>query len=297
MLQDSLVTKPFLSAPLIAMAIAAGVLTIVRYRRERGWELAVFGVLALQFTIWATLSHELPWRFIMPAVAPMALLAGNLLTTLGRGMAPLSLEGRGCPGGPGLPRRRPGEPGEGDNPSGPMFRWALAAVVFLTVATWNLACVWDVFKTDTNMQAVGPIGPISGNDIARGAHPYKLAAGLPKGSRIMLIGEAKAFYFPQGTICALVFDPHPLEQLIDQGLSARQILDSLKAMGVTHLWVDWGEIKRLSDTYGFPAPLSFNAFETPINHRSLPTLLNELETLGARPTNIPKPPITIYALP
>ena len=168
-------------------------------------------------------------------------------------------------------------------------------MLFLAVTTWNLACVWDVFKTDT--RAIGPVAPISGDDVARNLRPYSLAAGLPPGSRIMLIGEAKAFYFPQGTIATTVFDPQPMGQMIDQGLSVPQILDRLKAVGVTHLWVDWGEIKRLSDTYGFPAGLSYNAFEAPINPRSLPALLAELEKLGARPTHIPKPPITILALP
>ena len=118
----------------------------------------------------------------------------------------------------------------------------------------------------------------------------------------MLIGEAQAFYFPNGTVYATVFDPHPLELLIRQDPDPAAVLRGLRRMGVTHLYFDWGEILRLASTYGYPPDLSWGLIEAreagkpptlPILEQLAPLglkLYRQIDRQGA-------PPITIYELP
>ncbi len=79
---------------------------------------------------------------------------------------------------------------------------------------------------------------------------------MPAGSKIMLVGDAKVFYFPHRTAYATVFNAQTLDEMIRQGLSPAAILARLREDGITHLWFDWYEIRRLAMTYGFPASLS-----------------------------------------
>jgi hypothetical protein len=97
----------------------------------------------------------------------------------------------------------------------------------------------------------------------------------------MLVGDAKAFYFPPHTAYATVFNAQPLDEMIHQGLSPEAILERLHKEGITHLWFDWYEIRRLARTYGFPASLSAELLQRHRDNQppSLP-ILRDLEALG-----------------
>jgi hypothetical protein len=120
------------------------------------------------------------------------------------------------------------------------------------VNLWN---TYSFFNEDTKM--VGPTLPWSGQEIASQGSLYCAAAGLPKGSKIMLVGESQAFYFPTGAVYATAFDPNPLATAIDASKGdPPELLRRLRAAGVTHIWVNWPEIWRLAATYGFPPQLT-----------------------------------------
>jgi len=96
----------------------------------------------------------------------------------------------------------------------------------------------------------------NGAPVWRVAEMWRDLYGLPVESRPMLVGEARAFYLPSGTLYATAFDSHPLAEMIESGMSAEEILAELQARGVTHLYVNWAEIIRLALTYGYPASLA-----------------------------------------
>lgn len=264
-----LLIEPFLSPPLVVLA-ALAVIAAIAVRRSR-WRLALAGVLAVQCVMWWQ-SHEFPWRFLMPASVTMAMLAGDLLAGIGQRLSSSTCDGKARASG-----------------------WALPIFIVVACSAWGLFATIGIFQADT---PAGPMAAWDGQDIARQSRSYAPAAQLPSGSRIMLVGDAKLFYFPSGTVATTAFDPHPLEEWIDQGLSSPEILRRLKAMGVTHLWFNWIEIRRLANSYGFPASLSVQACQ---NMRAglRPTLpiLTSLENLGAKPTNLDELGITVYTLP
>lgn len=219
------------------LMIAAGVgLCLIAAYPSRGspWNWAIIAILAIQVAVWAAFTHEMPGRFLVPALVPICLLAGEALARLSRVVKnPFSRNALPSPRGPwGLPP---------------------AAIIFLAIVGVNLTITYNIhlFGTFGMPPALWP-----GDEIAAKAPPYNEAALLPEGSRILLIGEAKAFYFPADTVYATAFDSHPLAELIDSGNSPEEVLARLKQMGITHLWVEWLEINRLATTYGYPASLS-----------------------------------------
>ena len=201
--------------------------------RTNTWDWALAAVWVIQLAVWVTMTQGMPPRFLMPALAPMSLLAGGLLVQVSRIQAnPLRSAATRPEHGP--------------------WGMALAVAAFIAAAGINLAVAYGVFR---DVGGRLPAQGVSADQIA-GLWPWKQAQELPPDSRILTVGEAKAFYLPKGTIYATAFDDHPLAAMAGRGLSPAEMIAELRRMGVTHLWVDWPEILRLSHTYGYPSVLS-----------------------------------------
>lgn len=245
---------PFGPIMLLIAGIAVCVLIAETGRRDP-WDLSLVGVAAIQLAVWTSAAHQMPSRFIVVAMVPATLLAGGVLARLSRVRTnPL--------------RRNAPPPVSG--------KWGLspAIAIFAAAVLVNVVITYNVYQFGT---AGVPVPPFPGDHIAGEFFPYTEASGLPEGSRILLVGDAKAFYFPTGTIYATAFDAHPLAELAERGLTGEQMLRELRSRGVTHIWVDWQEIWRLANTYGFPAVLSEDLFER--RAKNLPPSLGVLEKL------------------
>jgi len=194
---------------------------------------ALIATLAAQLTVWIAFTRNMPGRFIVPAAVPMVLLAAGVLADLAR------------------VRRSPFRHIERNTP----VPWGVppAMILFIAAVGINLLVCVRMYKALN--AGMAPVNGVSGADMARLAWPWKEAHELPAGSKLMLVGDAKAFYFPTGTVYATAFDEHPLAEWIEQGLSPDQIRAELRGEGITHVWVDWYEIARLAGTYGYPASL------------------------------------------
>jgi hypothetical protein len=254
------------SPPLLALAAVAAVVGILRRRR---WPLVLAGVAAAQLLAWTAMAHEMAGRFITPILAPVALLAGTLLNVCKTGEK-AGQNASESPGGNGgdKPSHNAADSRRGER-GGILFacgfaRWR-SVVTTLMVVVLALVNTWWAYERalviEANMTADSPrVPPLEGEQISGELEPYRMAAELPAGSRLMLLGEAKAFYFPPGTIYATVFDPHPLADLAKRDLPPAEAAKRLAEMGVTHVWVDWREVWRLANTYGFPSPLGEQVF-------------------------------------
>lgn len=211
----------------ICVLVAAG-------SNGRRWDWALAAVFCIQLAVWAAVTQGMPSRFVMPALAPMALLGGGLLAQVAKIQV------------------NPSRPGAARPPYGP-WGAALAVTTFVAAVGINLYVALGIFKDASGEMSLQGLGA---EQVATLFWPWKQARQLPEGSRILMLGEAKALYMPTGTIYATVFDDHPLAEMSRRGLSAKDMTEELRTMGVTHLWVDWYEILRLSQTYGYPAALS-----------------------------------------
>ena len=69
--------------------------------------------------------------------------------------------------------------------------------------------------------------------------------------RLLLVGDAEPFDLEMPVLYSTCFDDSPLE-LLTQGRTASEVRSRLREAGITHVYVDWGEIARYRQSdYGF----------------------------------------------
>jgi hypothetical protein len=81
---------------------------------------------------------------------------------------------------------------------------------------------------------------------------------LPPNAKILLVGQAAVFHVNHPVLYNTVFNPETIE-LMASGKSAGEFHDALKAREITHIYVDWKEVRRHRD----PAGYGFTDFVTP----------------------------------
>lgn len=221
----------------LAMLLAAGALALMVAGGARPWEGMLAGVLVLQLAIWVAVTHQMPERFIAVAVVPVTQLAAWALVRLsGVAVNPF--------------RRQAPAPEHGP--------WGLAPAVALLVAAAavNLVVVYGLFFAEAGGFRVGSMPARDVSRLWMSGFDAEAFRPPPPGSKLMLLGEARAFYYPSNTVYATPFDVHPLAELARTHKTGPEMLAELKRRGVTHLWVNWTEIWRLASTYGYPAELT-----------------------------------------
>jgi hypothetical protein len=72
---------------------------------------------------------------------------------------------------------------------------------------------------------------------------------LPENARLLMVGETSPFYFGREMVVPSAFDVHPLQKIALPGRDPGEILREARALGVTHVVVNWPEWRRLGDTY------------------------------------------------
>lgn len=231
--RDFLISRWFAPFPFLWLLLV--VVATPAIRRNPAWPVCLLGVLAVQLIAWVVGTHEMPWRFLSPVSVPIALLGALSLAALSDAWK------------------------ENDKPS--TVRWpTLAMIVFLFMILFtSVHLALSSFQDE--VKATGPLPPYEGSAIATQVPAWSPAWSLPSGSKILLVGQAQAFYFPPGTVYATTFDPNPLAQIASSSQSPEETLARLKKMGVTHIWVDWQESWRLACTYGLASPLSEELFQ------------------------------------
>ena len=70
------------------------------------------------------------------------------------------------------------------------------------------------------------------------------------GGGVLLVGDAQPFDLDVPVVYSTCFDDSPLEQAV-KGRGPEEIRDGLARLGVTHVYVHWGEVERYRNTYGF----------------------------------------------
>lgn len=181
-------------------------------RRDRN-DTALTLILLVQLCIWLFATH-LYSRFAVVLLLPLALLAGRSLPT-----------------------------------GATKTRSAIVAVVLLLGAAWN-------FVFAAKPHAAESVAGVPASVIYEGQVPgydYFDAVNrqLPQDARVLLVGEARGFYFQRDIDYTVVFNHNPFVAAIRGSKSAEDIVAWLGGHGYTHVLVNWSEIRRLARTYGF----------------------------------------------
>jgi hypothetical protein len=99
------------------------------------------------------------------------------------------------------------------------------------------------------------------------------------GGRVLLVGDAEPFDLRMPVLYSTCFDDSPME-LLAQGRTAEEIRAGLQAGGITHVFVDWGEIvhRYRRSEYGFSAFFQPEVFQRLVEQgvlRPLPEIEGE----------------------
>ncbi len=233
---------------MLAGAALLGGLIVARGRLRRfGWAGLLVGVAGVQIGLWTAVTHGMPWRFVLPAVVPLCLLAGGGLERL----ATWTFRGA-LPGG-------------------------LAVLLGTLAVGGNLVSVGLMYLM--SVSALN-LPPLPNEFIARHAGRYGVVHALPAGSRVLLIGDVPAWYYPAGTMYATAFDRHPLLPMSEGANRGAKLLERLPELGATHVLVHWPELWRLSATYGYPADLRAGLYRN-LHDRPELDWLADLQRAGA----------------
>jgi len=233
-LYNNLLANPEFGCVVILLA-GAGLGCLIARSPPQAWEGMLVGTAAIQVAVWLVFTRGSPPRFIVPVTVPVCLLAGGALARLA------------------AVRKNPLAGTDAPAPAAP---WGLvpAAGIFLTAVGIGLFSAGAMYN---DLKYNRPVPPFDAAELAA-ARAGMFASGAraaPGRLRVLLVGEARAFYFPPGTVYATAFDAHPLAELIARELGPAEIVRRLRTMGITHVWVDWFEMVRLRSTYGYPSAL------------------------------------------
>ena len=81
---------------------------------------------------------------------------------------------------------------------------------------------------------------------------------LPPDAKILLVGQAAVFHVRHEILYNTVFNPETIE-LLAAGKSHQEFHQTLKDRGITHVYVDWKEVRR----HRAPGGYGFTDFVTP----------------------------------
>jgi 4-amino-4-deoxy-L-arabinose transferase-like glycosyltransferase len=102
-----------------------------------------------------------------------------------------------------------------------------------------------------------PIEPFGLIDVMQEHH---WSHDLPADACVRMVGEARAYYVQRPVGYTVVFSPDALVEQIRWGATPKGLLRWLAESGWTHLFVDWAEMHRLRQTYGFWDELNVDLF-------------------------------------
>lgn len=181
--------------------------------RSRRFVLAVVGYSVYLFLTWWFLTHRLD-RFWLPLLPCLAILAG-----LGADWSEV-------------------------------WPWRILRGLILAVA---LVCNFiDCTTVLTGLNEWTASLSFLRSDLPRRLNPPLAAIDreLPPEAKILLVGQAAVFHLKHRVVYNTVFNPEIIE-LLASGKSLEAFRAKLKQRGITHIYVDWKEIRRHRDPAGY----------------------------------------------
>jgi hypothetical protein len=74
---------------------------------------------------------------------------------------------------------------------------------------------------------------------------------LPPGAKVLYVGEARVYYARHSVVWSTAFDQNPLTAMSREARTPEELLASLRAQGITHIYVNLSELERLRKGYNY----------------------------------------------
>ncbi len=205
-------------------------------RRVDRTDMVLLGILVIQLLLWLFATHLLA-RFAVVLLLPLCLLCGRAI-------------------------------GAGTTNSA---RHRVIAAALVVGAIWNFA-----FAARLHARESSPGVPSS--FIYEGRIPgYEYFAAvngdLPPDAKLLLVGEARPFYFQPSVDYCVAFNANPFLEAVLAAKTDSDVLSYLQDRQYTHILVNWSEIRRLARSYGY-SPM--------VEPGSLEALFDRLTASGVR---------------
>ena len=206
--------------------LAMGLIGLAWRRRDRT-ELVLVTMLVLQLLFWAFATHDYA-RFSVPIIIPLTLLAGRAIP-----------------------------------PTVGVLRACVVSAVLIVGAVWNFGFAASRHSRES---AIGAPASLLYDGLVPGFEYLGVINNeLPPDTRVLLVGEARAFYFLQRTDYCVAFNHNPFLEMIHSGNDASAMMEWLRGRGFSHMLVHWGEVRRLEQTYGLSPPTTTAELERAIS--------------------------------
>ncbi|MCH7839288.1 MAG: hypothetical protein IID38_03500, partial [Planctomycetes bacterium] len=180
------------------------------WRRRGRADAALIVIVMIQTGVWLFATH-LYARFAVPLLIPLTLLAGRCVV--------------------GAPSAN---------------RWRCVVGVLALGGAWNFAHALNLHRAEA-------VYGVPSSLFYRGFVPGYEYLGLinerlPAGAKVLLVGDARAFYVRCAADYHVVFNLDPFAQAVRD---EDDLLAWLRAEKYTHVLIHWAEIDRLRSSYGF----------------------------------------------
>ena len=127
--------------------------------------------------------------------------------------------------------------------------WGLAPATLLAAASAlvGLLAAREYFRAQARFRPVEPaaVGAPAGA-VRKSVPAFAVADALPADSRLMLVGESRAFYFPPETMYSVPPQWPPLARFVGLHTTPPKLAAALRQAGVTHVLVTWTEIDLIA---------------------------------------------------
>lgn len=185
--------------------------------RDTRWTIACWLVVVFQLIVWIAATHLFA-RFGVVLLVPMILLAGRLVERSG------------------TPRV-----------------FAACAIGVAVVVSMVTSVRMYAAELRPNGVAIGIQGhtELFYEDCDTSNSPTAFVRQLPRDGHVLLVGEARAFYYPANIDYAVVFGRNPFAEYVATSPGDEAILNWLRERGYSHVIVVPAEIERLRRSYGF----------------------------------------------
>jgi hypothetical protein len=123
---------------------------------------------------------------------------------------------------------------------------------------WNLAYAFNLHRQERALG--GPPSLIFEGKIPGYEYFGVVNHELPENAKLLVVGDAKAFFFKRDVDYCVVFNRNPFVEIVREAGDDAAIVAWLRAQGYTHVLVNWSEVRRLSTSYGFPQEITPGLF-------------------------------------
>lgn len=194
------------------LVLSLGLMGLLWRKRDRAdWALLV--VLLIQLAVWLFATHLFA-RFAVVMLVPLVILGGRAMTA--------------------APNR---------------LRSSVIVSAIAVGTAWNLVFAGRMYARES----VDAAGASLIHDGLLPGYEYfnTVNRELPGDARILLVGDAKAFYFDLAVDYCVAFNRSPFFEAVLRAETAETLLAWLRERRYTHVLVNWSELRRLASTYGY----------------------------------------------